>query len=81
MLSSDRKNFRNTKPDEMKKIMNWTVSVGPYPGILLGLRDYNYNKAKYIESNIEYSTKDRVIYIPFFMLIVTFLYAKPVKPE
>lgn len=79
MLSGDRKNFRNTKPNEMKKIMNWTVSVGPYPGILLGLRDYNYDSAKYAENNIEYSTKDRVFYIPFFMLIVTFLYAKSLK--
>jgi hypothetical protein len=65
----------------MKKIVNWSVVVGPYPGLILGVRDYNYEKAVYQEDNIEYSTKDRVFYVPFFMLIVTFLYAKPVKPE
>ena len=65
----------------MKKIINWSVVVGPYPGIILGMRDYTYESAKYEENNIEYSTKDRVFYIPFFMLIVTFLYAKSVKPK
>lgn len=63
----------------MKKIVNWDVSVGPYPGLMLGVRDYNYDNAKYAEDNIEYSTKDRVFYIPFFMIIVTFLYAQPLN--
>lgn len=65
----------------MKKLIDWNISIGPYPGLLLGMRDYTYNNVSLTEEDKEYSTKDRVIYLPFLMVIFTFIYAKPIKKK
>jgi hypothetical protein len=65
----------------MKKLINWTISIGPYPGVLFGMRDYNYDNASVVQDDVEYTTKDRVIYFPFIMVIFAFVYAKPIKTQ
>jgi hypothetical protein len=54
--------------------------MGPYPGLLLGMRDYTYD-SEVVEEETKFTTKDRVIYIPFLMLIFAFVYAEPVKKK
>ena len=64
----------------MKKVISWSISMGPYPGLLLGMRDYTYD-SEVVEEEMKFTTKDRVIYIPFLMLIFAFVYAEPVKKK
>ena len=46
----------------MRKILGWEVSVGFYPGILLGFRSYIDNGDKV----------NHVLYIPFMDICLTF---------
>ena len=64
-----------------KKLIDWSVALGPYPGLIMGMRDYTYNDTSVVEDEKKYTTKDRVIYLPFFMVIFTFIYAEPIKKK
>jgi len=43
-------------------INGWEISLGFYPGILFGVRSYDYN---------ETNTTDHVLYLPFVDLCLT----------
>lgn len=59
----------------MKSILDWSVAIGKYPGLVLGVRDYNYEESVEQDGNT-YTTKDRVVYLPFIMIIFTWIYVE-----
>ena len=46
-----------------KKLGGWALSIGMYPGILLGARSY-----------IKEYTSDHVLYLPFIDICLTMVY-------
>lgn len=50
----------------MRQIWNWSLEVGLYPGILLGVRTYN-----------EKWFTECVLYLPFVNIITTVYYTEP----
>lgn len=72
--------YYNYKMIGKRLLISWTLEIGPYPGVLLGMRDYA-NAEPETEEGLVFSVVDRTFYVPFFMFIVSFYYVQSTKHQ